>query len=42
MINWLRVALCMTVLIAATLVMAPVQILLLWLDRPQRRTLPRL
>ena len=42
MINWLRVALCMTVLIVATLIMAPLQILFLWLDRPQRRTLPRL
>ncbi|OBZ96844.1 acyl-phosphate glycerol 3-phosphate acyltransferase [Pararhizobium polonicum] len=42
MINWLRVTLCMTILVLATLVMAPAQIVLLWLDRPQRRTLPRL
>lgn len=42
MINWLRVALCMTVLLAATLVMAPVQMLFLRFDLPQRRTLPRL
>ncbi len=42
MINWLRVTLCMIVLIAATLVLAPIQIVLLWLDVAPRRRLPRL
>ncbi len=40
-INWLRVTLCMIALIAATLVLAPIQIVLLWLDVAPRRRLPR-
>ncbi|WEZ84750.1 1-acyl-sn-glycerol-3-phosphate acyltransferase [Rhizobium sp. 32-5/1] len=42
MINWLRIVLAMFLLSLATLVMAPVQMLLLSLDRPARRTLPRI
>lgn len=41
MVSWLRVALCMSVLIFGTLLLLPVQLVLLWLDLPQRRTLPR-
>ncbi len=41
-INWLRVSLCMTALLMATLVLFPAQLVFLWLDMPQRRTLPRL
>lgn len=42
MISWLRVTLCMTVLVLGTCALVPVQLVFLWLDAPQRRTLPRL
>lgn len=38
MISWLRVALCMTLLVIGTLILLPVQMLFLWLDLPQRRS----
>lgn len=40
-LNWLRIVVCLTVLIAVTLVVAPIQMLLLWRDWPLRRILPR-
>ncbi len=40
-LNWLRIGVCLTILFLATLVLAPVQMLLLWLDWPLRRRLPR-
>ncbi|KQR77929.1 lysophospholipid acyltransferase family protein [Rhizobium sp. Leaf341] len=42
MIVWIRVFVCVSILVVATLLLAPVQLLLLWRDRPARRTLPRL
>ncbi|KQS65313.1 acyl-phosphate glycerol 3-phosphate acyltransferase [Rhizobium sp. Leaf371] len=42
MIVWLRVLVCVLLLIVATLLLAPVQMFLLWRDWPARRTLPRL
>ncbi|TCM56281.1 lyso-ornithine lipid acyltransferase [Rhizobium sp. PP-F2F-G48] len=42
MFVWLRVLVCVLLLILATLLLAPVQLFLLWRDWPARRTLPRL
>ncbi len=42
MIVWLRIVVCVSLLVLATLLLAPVQLVLLWRDRPARRTLPRL
>ncbi|TCL96028.1 lyso-ornithine lipid acyltransferase [Rhizobium sp. PP-WC-2G-219] len=42
MIVWLRIVVCVSLLILATLLLAPVQLVLLWRDGPARRNLPRL
>ncbi|WP_275787999.1 lysophospholipid acyltransferase family protein [Pararhizobium gei] len=42
MISWLRVVLCMLVLVLCTLVLVPLQLFFLWCDTPQRRKVPRL
>ncbi|WP_307233148.1 lysophospholipid acyltransferase family protein [Pararhizobium capsulatum] len=41
MLNWLRIGVCMIILLLVTLLLAPIQVLLLWLDGPLRRSLPR-
>ncbi|WP_373413430.1 lysophospholipid acyltransferase family protein [Ensifer aridi] len=41
MINWLRVALCVMLLILVSLALMPIQIICLWLDLRPRRWLPR-
>ncbi|WP_245292811.1 lysophospholipid acyltransferase family protein [Pararhizobium arenae] len=40
-LNWLRIVVCLAILVAVTAVLAPVQVVLLWLDWPLRRRLPR-
>lgn len=40
-LNWLRIGVCLIILLLATLLLAPIQLLLLWLDWPLRRRLPR-
>jgi 1-acyl-sn-glycerol-3-phosphate acyltransferase len=42
MVVWLRIVLCVFLLIVATLLLAPLQLLFLWRDWPARRRLPRL
>lgn len=42
MIAWIRIACAVTLLGFATLLLAPLQMLFLWRDMPQRRRLPRL
>jgi 1-acyl-sn-glycerol-3-phosphate acyltransferase len=42
MIAWFRIAVSVLILIAATLVLAPLQLVFLWRGWPARRTLPRL
>ncbi|WP_034883191.1 lyso-ornithine lipid O-acyltransferase [Ensifer sp. WSM1721] len=41
MINWVRVALCVMLLILVSLALMPIQIVCLWLDLRPRRWLPR-
>ncbi|WP_081157857.1 lysophospholipid acyltransferase family protein [Ensifer aridi] len=41
MINWVRVALCVMLLILVSLALMPIQIICLWLDLRPRRWLPR-
>lgn len=42
MVVWLRIVLCVFILVIATLLLAPLQLLFLWRDWPARRRLPRL
>lgn len=42
MINGVRIFLSMSLLVLGTLLLLPAQLVFLWLDLPQRRTLPRL